>query len=120
MPTLTQVRLKGLKSNYRVTLYTKEGTYALSVPRPRLGDLLLPVARQNPIVVKVKPPVLLPGIPKGVKPIGKAAPKVFKYVPVSKRKKGSKKDKKSGQKREVVAVAEVPKNRRNQKAALVA
>ncbi len=142
MPTVTQVRIRGLKNNYRVTLYAKEGTYTLSVPNTRLGQLLLPVARQNPITVRVKPPVAVSALPRGVKPVGKAAPKVFTYTPLRIRKKadeattpptpsegkknktksseGKKNKTKSGSRQEVAATVPASKSKRKQKAALVA
>jgi len=70
-----------LKGRYRVTLYAKEGTYALSVPKSRLGYLLLPVARVHPFEIRLKPPVSV-DVPRGVKPVGKAARKTFTYTPL--------------------------------------
>ena len=74
-----------MKGRYRVTLYAKEGTYALSVPKSRLGHLLLPVARAHPFEIRLKSPVSV-DVPRGVKPIGKAARKTFTYTPLRPRK----------------------------------
>ena len=80
MPTVRRIRVKGLKNGFRVTLYAKEGTYALSVPKSRLGHLLLPVARAHPFEVRLKSAVSV-DVPRGVKPVGKAARKAFTYRP---------------------------------------
>ena len=137
MPTVTKVRVRGLKSKYRVTLYAREGSYALSVPNSRLGQLLLPIARQHPITINVKPPVTLSELPRGVKPVRKTAPKTFTYVPLSKRKKKSKSKKGKSEQKHAATVAAVAtpqnkskrnrstttsqnKSKRSQKAALVA
>lgn len=81
------VRIKGLKSKYRVTVYGVDGSYALSVPQTRLGKLLLPVAREQPIVVSLKKSVEVPVENlKGVKPLKKAARR-FGYTPIRSRKK---------------------------------
>jgi len=86
MPTVRRVRIRGLKGRYRVTLYAKEGTYALSVPKSRLGHLLLPVAKAHPFEIRLKSPVSV-DVPRGVKPIGKAARKTFTYMPLRPRRK---------------------------------
>jgi len=81
-----RARVKGLKGKYRVTLYAKEGTYALSVPKSRLGHLLLPIARAHPFEVRLKSPVPV-DVPRGVKPVGKAARKALTYTPLRPRKR---------------------------------
>ena len=86
MPTVRRIRVKGLKSRFRVTLYAKEGTYALSVPKTRLGYLLLPIATAHPLEVRLRPPVSV-NIPRGVRPVGKAARKSLTYTPLRPRKK---------------------------------
>jgi hypothetical protein len=86
MPAVRRIRVKGLKGKFRVTLYAREGTYALSVPKSRLGYLLLPVARAHPFEVRLKSPVSV-DIPRGVKPVGKAARKSLTYTPLRPRKK---------------------------------
>jgi len=83
-----RARVKGLKGRYRVTLYAKEGTYALSVPKSRLGYLLLPIARAHPFEVRLKTPVSV-DIPRGVKPVGKASREAFAYTPLRPRKKAA-------------------------------
>jgi hypothetical protein len=88
MPTVRRIRVKGLKGRFRVTLYAKEGTYALSVPKSRLGHLLLPVARAHPFEVRLKSAVAV-DVPRGVRPVGKAARKSLKYTPLRPRKKST-------------------------------
>jgi hypothetical protein len=88
MPTVKRVRIKGLKNRYRVTLYAREGTYALSVPKSRLGYLLLPVARAHPFEVRLKSAVPV-DIPRGVRPVGKAARKSLEYTPLRSRKRST-------------------------------
>jgi len=88
MPTVRRIRVKGLKGRFRVTLYAKEGTYALSVPKSRLGHLLLPVARAHPFEVRLKSAVPV-DVPRGVRPVGKAARKSFKYTPLRPRKRST-------------------------------
>jgi len=90
MPTVRRIRVKGLKGKYRVTLYGREGTYALSVPKSRLGYLLLPVARAHPFEVRLKSPVSVE-IPRGVKPVGKAARKSLTYTPLRKTRSSKRK-----------------------------
>jgi hypothetical protein len=85
MPRVKRIRVKGLRSRFRVTLYSQEGTYALSVPKSRLGYLLLPVARAHPFEVRLKSAVSV-DVPKGVKPVGKAARKSLTYTPLKPRK----------------------------------
>ena len=89
MPTVRRVWVKGLKGRYRVTLYAREGTYALSVPKSRLGHLLLPVARAHPFEIRLKPPMSV-DVPRGVKPVGKAARKSLTYTPLRIRPKKEK------------------------------
>ena len=86
MVTVRRIRIKGFKSRFRVTLYGKEGTYALLASKYRLGELLLQIARAQPIEVRLKTPVAV-NIPRGVKPVGKAARKAFTYTPLKPRKK---------------------------------
>jgi hypothetical protein len=86
MPTVRRIRVKGLKGKFRVTLYAKEGTYALSVPKSRLGHLLLPVARAHPFEVRLKSPVSV-DVPRGVRPVGKAARRSLTYTPLRPRKR---------------------------------
>ncbi len=86
MPSVRRVRVKGLRGKFRVTLYAKEGTYALSVPKSRLGHLLLPVARAHPFEVRLKSAVQV-DVPRGVKPVGKAARKALTYTPLRPRRK---------------------------------
>jgi len=69
-----------------VTLYAREGAYALSVPKSRLGHLLLPVARAHPFEVRLKSAVSV-DVPRGVKPVGKAARKSLTYTPLRPRRK---------------------------------
>jgi hypothetical protein len=88
MPTVKRVRIKGLKSRYRVTLYAREGTYALLVPKSRLGYLLLPVARAHPFEVRLKSAVSV-DIPRGVRPVGKVARKSLEYTPLRPRKRSA-------------------------------
>ena len=88
MPTVRRIRVKGLKGRFRVTLYAKEGTYALSVPKSRLGHLLLPVARAHPFEVRLKSAVSV-DVPRGVKPVGKAARKALTYTPLRLRKRST-------------------------------
>jgi len=83
------VRIKGLKSKYRVTLYGVDGSYAFSVPQTRLGKLLLPVAREQPITVSLKKSVEVPVENlKGVKPLKKAARR-FGYTPIRSRRRAT-------------------------------
>ncbi len=86
MPAVRRIRVKGLRDRFRVTLYAKEGTYALSVPKSRLGHLLLPVARAHPFEVRLKSAVQV-DVPRGVKPVGKAARKALTYTPLRPRRK---------------------------------
>ena len=86
MPAVRRLRVKGLRGRFRVTLYAKEGTYALSVPKSRLGHLLLPVARAHPFEVRLKSAVQV-DVPRGVKPVGKAARKSLTYTPLRPRKR---------------------------------
>jgi hypothetical protein len=86
MPRVKRIRVKGLRSKFRVTLYGQEGTYALSVPKSKLGHLLLPVARAHPFEVRLKSAVSV-DVPRGVKPVGKAARKSLTYTPLRPRKK---------------------------------
>jgi hypothetical protein len=88
MPAVKRIRIKGLKSRFRVTLYGKEGTYALSAPKTRLGYLLLPVARAHPLEVRLKSAVQV-DIPKGVRPVGKATRRSLTYVPLRPRRNQS-------------------------------
>jgi len=88
MVTVRRIRIKGFKSRFRVTLYSKEGTYALLASKYRLGELLLPIARAQPIEVRLKSPVAT-DIPRGVKPVGKAARKALTYTPLKPRKKST-------------------------------
>jgi hypothetical protein len=81
-----RARVKGLKGRYRVTLYAREGTYALSVPKSRLGHLLLPIARAHPFEIRLKSPAPV-DVPRGVKPVGKAARKTLTYTPLRPRKR---------------------------------
>ena len=119
MPTVTKVRIRGLKNRYRVTLYAKEGSYALSVPNSRLGQLLLPIARQRPITFDVKPPVALSELPRGVKPVRKSAKKEFTYVPLSKKTKKDKSEQKSTETEQkptaTVAAVATPQNKSKRK-----
>jgi len=77
-----------LRGRFRVTLYAREGTYALSVPKSRLGHLLLPIARAHPFEVRLKSAVAV-DVPRGVKPVGKAARKSLKYTPLRPRKRST-------------------------------
>ena len=77
-----------MRGRFRVTLYAKEGTYALSVPKSRLGHLLLPVARAHPFEVRLKSAVAV-DVPRGVKPVGKAARKSLQYTPLRSRKRST-------------------------------
>ena len=77
-----------MRGRFRVTLYAKEGTYALSVPKSRLGHLLLPVARAHPFEVRLKSAVPV-DVPRGVRPVGKAARKSLKYTPLRPRKRST-------------------------------
>ncbi|MFZ8809672.1 MAG: hypothetical protein ACO2PN_16405, partial [Pyrobaculum sp.] len=86
MPAVKRLRVKGLRGRFRVTLYAKEGTYALSVPKSRLGYLLLPVAKAHPFEVRLKSAVQV-DVPRGVKPVGKAARKSLTYTPLRPRKR---------------------------------
>jgi hypothetical protein len=86
MPAVKRVRVKGLRGRFRVTLYSRDGTYALSVPKSRLGHLLLPIARAHPFEVRLKSPVSV-DVPKGVRPVGKAARKSLTYTPLRPRKR---------------------------------
>jgi hypothetical protein len=86
MPAVRRVRVKGLRSMFRVTLYAKEGTYALSVPKSRLGHLLLPIARAQPFEVRLRSAVQV-DVPRGVKPVGKAARRSLTYTPLRPRKR---------------------------------
>jgi hypothetical protein len=54
MVAVKRIRVKGLRGRFRVTLYGKEGTYALSVPKSRLGHILLPVVRAHPFELELK------------------------------------------------------------------
>jgi len=123
MPTVTKLRIRGLKSRHKVTLYAREGTYALSVPNSRLGWLLLPFTRQNPIMVKVKPPVELKELPRGVKPVRKTAPKMFTYVRLTKKRVKSRSKKKGKNAQTIVpptgGATNKGKNKNKQKAAIV-
>jgi hypothetical protein len=85
MPRIKRIRVKGLRSRFRVTLYSQEGTYVLSVPKSRLGYLLLPVARAHPFEVRLKSAVSV-DVPRGVKPVGKTARKSLTYTPLRLRK----------------------------------
>jgi len=86
MLTVRRIRVKGLRGRFRVTLYSREGTYALSVPKSRLGHLLLPVARAHPFEVRLKSAVQV-DVPKGIKPVGKTARKSLTYTPLRPRKR---------------------------------
>jgi hypothetical protein len=86
MPAVRRLRVKGLKDRFRVTLYAKEGTYALSVPKSRLGYLLLPAARARPFEVRLKSAVQI-DVPRGIKPVGKAARRSLTYTPLRSRKR---------------------------------
>ena len=86
MPAVRRLRVKGLRGRFRVTLYAKEGTYALSVPKSRLGHLLLPVVRAHPFEVRLKSAVQV-DVPRGVKPVGKAARRSLTYTPLRPRKR---------------------------------
>ncbi len=86
MPAVKRIRVKGLRGRFRVTLYAREGTYALSVPKSRLGHLLLPVARAHPFEVRLRSAVQVDA-PKGVRPVGKTARKTFTYTPLRPKKR---------------------------------
>jgi hypothetical protein len=87
-----QAWVKGLKGKYRVTLVAREGMFALSVPKSRLGALLLPLASGNTFKVEAKNgPVAINTNLKGIKPVRKAARKTFTYVPLRPRKTTKKK-----------------------------
>jgi hypothetical protein len=86
MPAVKRLRVKGLRGRFRVTLYAKEGTYALSVPKSRLGYLLLPVAKAHPFEVRLKSAVQV-DVPRGVKPVGKTARRSLTYTPLRPRKR---------------------------------
>ena len=86
MLSVKRIRVKGLRSTFRVTLYGREGTYALSVPKSRLGHLLLPIARAHPFEVRLRSAEQV-DVPRGVKPVGKAARKSLTYTPLKPRKR---------------------------------
>jgi hypothetical protein len=79
-----QAWVRGLKGRYRVTLVAREGMFALSVPKSRLGTLLMPLASGNTFKVAAKTPVAIDTSLRGVKPVRKAARKVFTYTPLRK------------------------------------
>jgi hypothetical protein len=91
MPTVYRIGVKTTRGEkrgkFRVTLTAKEGTYALSVPQTVFGKLMYKIVKQKPLTIDFgrKGAVQLKAEDlniKGIKPIGKTASQVVKYVPI--------------------------------------
>jgi len=103
MPTVYRIEIRTTRGEqrgkYRVMLFAKEGTYSLSVPRTVLGKLLYKIVKQRPLTIQFgrgKNALQLKAEDlnlKGIRPMGKTASQVVKYVPLRPTPPGSKKEK---------------------------
>jgi len=92
MPTVYRIVIRATRGEqrgkYRVMLFAKEGAYSLSVPRTVLGKLLYKIVKQRPLTIQFgrgKNALQLKAEDlnlKGIRPIGKTASQVVKYVPL--------------------------------------
>jgi len=96
MPTVYRMVIKPTRSEtrgrFRVTLFAKEGTYALSVPQMSFSKLIYRIVKQRPLTINFgrTTAMSLNLNIKGIKPLGKTARKEITYTPLRLNKKKKK------------------------------
>ena len=100
MPTVYRIAIRTTRSEnrgrFKVTLFAREGTYALSVPQSVFGKFMYQLAKKKPIIIDFgrRNAVSVDVNFKGIRPLGKTARGLLTYTPL-KPSKGEKKEKKN-------------------------
>ena len=100
MPTVYRMVIRPTRSEtrgrFRVTVFAREGTYALSVPQASFSKLIYQIVKQRPLTIGFgrTNAISINFNIKGIRPLGKTARREVTYTPLRKYKPKPKKDKK--------------------------